>query len=199
MTEYNSPNIYPNLNDQQFRLNKISEVRDYFIGEIKNRELMSKRLSKDISSLDYFDKSLIVLFVTCGSISIVSFPTAIGAPVGIASASFSLAFSVSTEIVKKFSKVTQNKKKRHNKIVMLARSKLNIIESKISETLINNEISHEDFMLIINKERNYRELKERFRMTKSQRSDTEKVNLIEEGKKQALIRLLNAMNLLITV
>ena len=199
MTEYNSPNIYPNLNDQQFRLNKISEVRDYFIGEIKNRELMSKRLSKDISSLDYFDKSLIVLFVTCGSISIASFPTAIGAPVGIASASFSLAFSVSTEIVKKFSKVTQNKKKKHNKIVMLARSKLNIIESKISETLINNEISHEDFMLIINKERNYRELKERFRMTKSQRSDTEKVNLIEEGKKQALIRLLNAMNLLITV
>ena len=199
MTEYNSPNIYPNLNDQQFRLNKIIEVRDYFIGEIKNRELMSKRLSKDISSLDYFDKSLIVLFVTCGIISIASFPTAIGAPVGIASASFSLAFSVSTEIVKKFSKVTQNKKKRHNKIVMLARSKLNIIESKISETLINNEISHEDFMLIINKERNYRELKERFRMTKSQRSDTEKVNLIEEGKKQALIRLLNAMNLLITV
>ena len=82
---------------------------------------------------------------------------------------------------------------------MLSRSKLNTIESKISETLINNEISHKDFMLIINKERNYRELKERFRMMKSQRSDTEKVNLIEEGKKQALIRLLNAMNLLITV
>ena len=82
---------------------------------------------------------------------------------------------------------------------MLSRSKLNTIESKISERLINNEISHKDFMLIINKERNYRELKERFRMTKSQRSDTEKVNLIEEGKKQALIRLLNAMNLLITV
>ena len=65
---------------------------------------------------------------------------------------------------------------------MLARSKLNSIESKISEALINNEISHEDFMTIINKERNYRELRESIRMMNSQRSDTEKINLIEEGK-----------------
>ena len=94
-------NINPNLNDQQqFRLNKISEVRDYFIGEIKERELMSKRLSKYIASFDYFDKSLIVLSVTTGSISIASFATVIGAPVGITSASFSLAFSICTGIVK---------------------------------------------------------------------------------------------------
>ena len=65
---------------------------------------------------------------------------------------------------------------------MLPRSKLNSIESKISEALINNEISHEDFTTIINKERNYRELKESIRMMKSQRSDTEKNSLIEEGK-----------------
>ena len=66
---------------------------------------------------------------------------------------------------------------------MLARSKLNSIESKISEALINNEISHEDFMTIINEERKYRELKENIRMMNSQRSDSEKINLIEEGKK----------------
>ena len=65
---------------------------------------------------------------------------------------------------------------------MLPRSKLNSIESKISEALMNNEISHEDFTTITNKERNYRELKESIRMVKSQRSDTEKNNLIEEGK-----------------
>ena len=106
---------------------------------------MSKRLSKYIASFDYFDKSLIVLSVTTGSISIASFATVIGAPVGIVSASFTLAFSISTGIIKKLLKTTRNKKKKHNKIVMLARSKLNIIESKISEALINNEISHEDF------------------------------------------------------
>ena len=66
---------------------------------------------------------------------------------------------------------------------MLARNKLNSIESKISEALINNEISHEDFIAIINEEKNYRKLKESIRMMNSQRSDTEKINLIEEGIK----------------
>ena len=163
---------------------------------------MSKRLTKYIASLDYFEKSLIVLSVTTGSISIASFATVIGAPVGIISASFSLAFSISTGIIKKLLKTTRNKKKKHNKIVMLARSKLNSIESKISEALINNEISHEDFMTIINEEKKYRELKESIRMMNNQRSDVEKINLIEEGKrlmKKLLTKLLKAIKLLITV
>ena len=106
-----------------------------------------------------------------------------GVTVRIASASFSLSFPISTKIVKTFLKITRNKKIKHTKIVILARSKLNSIESKISETLINNEISHGDFMLIINEEKNYRELKERIRMMESQTSDTVKINLIEKGKK----------------
>ena len=69
---------------------------------------------------------------------------------------------------KKLLKATRNRKKKHNNIVMLAKSKLNSIESKISETLINNQISHEDFMTIINEERNYRELKESIRIIASQ-------------------------------
>ena len=103
---------------------------------------MSKRFSKYITSCDYFDKALSVLSVTTGSISIASFATVIGATVRIASASFSLAFSISAGIVKKLLKTTRNKKKKRNKIVMLARSKLNSIESKISKALINDEISH---------------------------------------------------------
>ena len=66
---------------------------------------------------------------------------------------------------------------------MLLRSKLNSIEGKIIEVSINNEISHEAFMTIINEEKKYWELKDRIRMMNSQRSDTEKTNLIEEGKK----------------
>ena len=111
---------------------------------IKERELMSKRLRRFIASFEYFDKSLTILFITTSSISIASFATVIGAPVGIVSASFILAFSISTGTIKKLLKTTRNKKK-HSKVVMLARSKLNSIESKISEALINNEISHEDF------------------------------------------------------
>ena len=97
-----TPNIYRNLNDQQFRLNKINEVRDYFIAEIRERELISKRLSKYIASFDIasFDKYLIVLSATSGSISITSFANITGAPVGTTSARFSLAFSMSRGIVK---------------------------------------------------------------------------------------------------
>ena len=148
-------NMYPNLsatpsNEQQFRLNKINEIKYYFVAEIKERKLMSKRLSKYIASFDYFDKSLITLPVVTGSISIVSFATVIGAPVGMMSARCSLAFSVTTGIVKKLFKRTRNKKKKL--IVILARSRLNDIKSKVSEALINNEISHEEFMTIINEE-----------------------------------------------
>ena len=92
-------------------------------------------------------------------------------------------FEFLLELQKKLSNTTRNKKKKHNKIVMLARSKLNSIESKISEALINNEISHEDFMTILNEEKKYRELKESIRMMNSQRSDAEKNYLIEDGKK----------------
>ena len=88
-----------NLNNQQLRLNKISEIEDYFITEIKERELMSKKLSKYISFFYYFGKSLIVLSATSGSISIASFAAVIGTPVGITSASLSLTFSLCAGIV----------------------------------------------------------------------------------------------------
>ena len=84
---------------------------------------MSKKLSKYISFFDYFDKSLIVLSVTSDGVSIASFATDFGAPIGITSASLSLAFSLCTGPVKKLLKATRNKKKKHNKVVMLARSK----------------------------------------------------------------------------
>ena len=99
---------------------------------------MSKKLSKYIAFFEYFNKSIIVLSVTTGSISIASFATVIGAPVGSVSASFSLPFSISTGLIKKLLKTIRSKKKKHNKIVMLARSKLNSIESKISEALTKN-------------------------------------------------------------
>ena len=199
---HETPSMYPNLNanlsnGQQFRLNRINEIKDYFVAQIKERELMSERLTKYIASFDYFDKSLIVLSVATRSISIASFAAVIGEPVGMMSASCSLAFSITTGFVKRFLKTTRNKNKKHNKIVMLARSKLNSIESKISEALKNNEISHEGFMTIMSEEKKYRELKESIRMMNSQRSDFEKVSLIGEGKKVGInevIRLNEVIN-----
>ena len=161
----------------------INQIKDYFLADVRERELIRKNLSEYIASLDYFDKSLNLLSVLSGRISIASFASVIGAPAGIIGASCGFTFSVTSGFVKKFLKTIRNKKKKHNKIVMLARSKLNSIESKISEALMDNEISHEDFETIIDEEKKYRELKESIRMMNSHRSDVERVSLIEEGKK----------------
>ena len=74
---------------------------------------------------------------------------------------------------------------------MLARSKLNSIESKISKALMDNEISHEDFKTIIDEEKKCRELKESIRMMNSHRIDAGKVSLIEEGKKIGINEVIN--------
>ena len=169
MDDFNkTPNIYPNLsaalvntipsNEQQFRLKKINEIKDYFLAEIRERELISKNISKYIASLDYFDKSLNVLSILSGSISIASFATIIGVPAGIIGASCSFTFSITSGFVKKFLKAIGNKKKKHNEIIMLARSKLNSIESKKSKALMGNEITHEHFEAIINEEKNIENL-----------------------------------------
>ena len=125
-------NIYPNIsNKQQFRLNIINEIKDQFLAEIRERELISQNISKYIASLDYFDKSLNALSILAGNVSIASFATVIGASAGIIGASCGLTFSITSGLMKKFLKTTKNKKKKDNKIVVLARSKLNSIEKNI--------------------------------------------------------------------
>ena len=115
---HETSNMYPNLsgnpssNQQQFGLKKVNEIKDYFVADIKERKLMSKRLSKYIAFFYYFDKSLIALSVTTSNISIASFETVIGAPAGMVSASFSLAFSISAGIIKKLLKTTRNRKEK---------------------------------------------------------------------------------------
>ena len=97
---------------------------------------MSKKLIKYIAAFDYIDKTLIALSATSGRISIISFTSVIGIPVGLASASFIFVFSLTTGMMKKLLKITKKKKMKHNKIVMLAKNKLNSIETLISQALI---------------------------------------------------------------
>ena len=110
-------NIYPNLatnlsNKQQFRLNKINEIKDYFLAQIRERELISKSLSKYIVSLDYFEKALNALSLLSGSIPIASFASVIGAPAGIIGENCGFKFLIISGFVKRFLKtITNNKKK----------------------------------------------------------------------------------------
>ena len=106
---------------------------------------MSKKLSKYIAAFDYLDKTLIVLSATSGEISISSFTSVSGVSGGMASASFSLAFSLTTGgKKKKLLEITRNRKKKNIKIVILAKSELNSIETLVSQALIDLEISQEE-------------------------------------------------------
>ena len=120
-------------------------------------------MSKYITIFDYIDKILIVLSAATGGVSIVSFTSVIGLPVGIGNASFTLIFSLTTGIIKKLLNITRNKKKKHDKILMLAKSKLNSIDTLISQALIDMEISHEEFITIFKEKDRYEKMKENIR------------------------------------
>ena len=126
----------------KFRLDEISKIENYFIKEINQRKPCSQKLSKYVTAFDYIDKILIVLSAASRGVSIISFTSIVGAPVGNANASLTLIFSLTTGIVKKLLNITRNKKKKHDKILMLAKSKLNSIETLISQALIDMETSH---------------------------------------------------------
>ena len=139
-----------NLSEQtKFRLSEIIGTENYFHQEISQRKSSCKKLSKYVTTFDYIDKILIVLSTTSSGVCIILSASIAGAPAGIACASFTLIFCVSTGIIKKLLSITRNKKEKHDKILTLAKSKLNGIETLIFHALIDMEISHEEFHAII--------------------------------------------------
>ena len=123
-------------NQTKFRLDEISKIENYFIEEINQRKSCSKKLTKYVAVFDYIDQTLIVLSATSGGVSIISFTGIVGAPVAIASASLTLFFSLTTGIVKKLLNIRRRKKKKHDKIFMLAISELNSIGTLVSQAII---------------------------------------------------------------
>ena len=95
--------------------------------------------------------------------SIISFASTIGAPVGIASASFTLTFSLATWIIKKLLDITRRKRKKYDKILMIAKSKLNSINTLISQALIDMDINHEEFITILKEKDRYEMMKDNLR------------------------------------
>ena len=114
-------------------------------------------MSKYTAALDYSDKTLIALSATSGGISVTSFKNVIGVPAGVINAGLTLMFSLTTEIIKKPLKETRKKKKKHSRIIMLAKSKLNSIDL---------DISHEEFKTIVNEKEKYDQMKESIRNKK---------------------------------
>ena len=150
----------------KFRLDEINKIKDYLNSEIKERKDIIKKVSKYIVALDYADKPLITLPASFGTLSIASHVTIVGIPVEISGASLTLIYTVTTGVVKKLLNITRKKKKKHNKIIALARSKLNIIETLISRALTDFDISHEDFPKIIYEKNNYEQIRVNIRSSK---------------------------------
>ena len=142
----------------KYRLDEINNIKEYFNAEIKERKDIIKKISKYIVDFDYADKVFTTLSALFGTLSIASYATVVGIPAGIAGVSLTLIFTITTGVIKTLLNITRKKKKKHNKIIALARSKLNIIENLISQALIDFEITHEEFSKIIYENNNYEQI-----------------------------------------
>ena len=150
-----------------FRLDEINKIKDNFNLEIKERKETTKKLSKYIVLFDYADKIFITLSTSFGTLSLVSHATIVGIPVGIVGSSLTVLFSVTIGIVKKLLNTTRKEKKKHNKIIVLAKNKLNIIETLMLQSLIDYDISHEDFKKIIDEKEKFEQIEENIKNTKN--------------------------------
>ena len=151
----------------KYRLDEIKKTKEYFNNEIKERKDIIRKLNKYLVSFDYLDKIFITLSASFafGTLSIASYAAVVGIPVGIASSSLTLIFTVSTGINKLLLKVTKKRKKEHNKMIALAKSKLNMIDTLLSSTLNDSKISHEEFTNIITEKNIYENIKENIKDT----------------------------------
>ena len=108
---------------QEFRLKNIDETRNYLIEEINRNELMSKKHKKVCTTLNYIEHFLILASTITGCISISAFVSLLGIPIGITNSAIGLKICAITVGIKKFKSIIKKKKKKHDKIVLLAKSK----------------------------------------------------------------------------
>ena len=147
----------------KFQLSEIIGIENYFYQEINQRKSSSKKLDKYVTAFDHIYKILIVLSATSSGVSITSFTSIVGTPVWIANARLTLIFSLTAGIVEKLLNITRNKNKKHDKILMLAKSKLNSIETLISQALNDMDISHEESVTHLKEKDKYGKMKKNLR------------------------------------
>ena len=129
---------------QEFRLKNLDETRNYLIEEINWNELMSKKHKKVCTTLNYIEHFLILGSTITGCVSISSFASLVGIPIGITSSEIGLKIYVITAGIKKYKSIIKKKKKKHDKIVLLAKSKLNNVLKEYNE--MKKEIKNLDLI-----------------------------------------------------
>ena len=149
----------------KYRLDEINKIRDYFDNEIKERKDIIKKLNKYLVSFNYLDKTYIILSASFSTLSIALYASVVGIPAGITGASLNLVFTLGTGISKSLLNLTKKRKKKHNKIMILAKNKLNTIDTLLSSALNDSKISHEEFSNIITEKNIYENIKENIKNT----------------------------------
>ena len=144
----------------KYKIDEVHKIKEYFDNEINKRKEIIKKLNKYRVSFDYLDKIFITLSASFGLLSIASYAAVVGIPVGIAGSSLTLIFTIGTGVNKSLLRVTKKRKKKHNKIITLAKGILNTIETLLSSELNNSTISHEEFTNIITERNMYENIKE---------------------------------------
>ena len=142
-------NHFKNMS-QKFKFENINETRNYFIEEIEQNKLMSRKHKKACATLNYIEHFLILDSTITGCISISAFASFLGIPIGITSSAIVLEICAIAAGIKKYKPIIKEKKKKHDKIALLAKVKLNNIEVLISKTLIVSNVSHDKVVLINN-------------------------------------------------
>ena len=129
------------------RLKNIDETRNYLIEEINRKALMSKKHKKVCTTLNYTKHILILGSTITGCVSLSAFISLFGIPIGITSSAIGLNICAITAAIKKYKLIIKKKEKKHYKIVLLVKSKLNSIEFLISKTFrsIDSVINHDEY------------------------------------------------------
>ena len=167
----NNLNVTELTDANKYRLDEINKIKEYFDNEIKERKYIIKKLNK----------YLFFLSLSFGTLSIASYAAVVGIPVGIAGSSLTLIFTISTGINKSLLKVAKKRKKKYNKIVALAKSKLNMIDTLLSSALNDSKINHEEFTNIINEKNIYENIKDTAELSSLERTtESSSLERIEE-------------------
>ena len=193
MSVYNNDKrIYPPLDDiasappddesQIYRLKKIEEIENFFYEEIKQREKLYKKFKRYSTAVRIVDHTLITTTVITGGGGLAALCTGIGIPVSIALGSISICLSIATAITRKTNKIYDSKIKKHDKICVLAQTKLDSIHDTVSKAIEDGHISPDEFQRIVQERQRYLLLKQQIRHR------TKRVtNTINDEQRQAIL------------
>ena len=198
MSVYSDKRLYPPLEDMAsapppdeghlYRLKKIEGVVAYLQNEVKEREILYKKFKRYSTSVRLADHTLITATVIAGSGSIAALATGVGLPVSIALGGVSLCLSLATAITRKTNKLFDEKVKKHDKIAVLAQTKLDSINGTVSKAINDGHIDPTEFQRIVHERQRYMLLKQQIR-DKTKRV-TETINneqrqaILDQGRKE---------------